>query len=214
MGNNLSLVKKDEIVEWYLKSTGDGYNLHGRLAKKNQKKDQDLEEILHEDKLLGNVGGSRCKKDCFYFKKVEEKFDEESGLAEVFITFENGKTHNYLRNYNGFGLMAHSITLIDLALVQLTDPRSRIILGKIKREYEEEQERRREEEERRRREQNGGKSESKNMSTIQLGGKKLKFGDGKIENIQSGRMVSIEGKKGTEIIMNGGVCLDKLFKNK
>ena len=102
--------------------------------------------------------------------------------------------------------------MIDLALVQLTDPQSRIILGKVKRAHEEELKRKREEA-RRRRQQAGGQ-QSENMSTIQLGGNTLKFGNGKIENPETGRMVSIEGKKGTEIIMKGGLCLDKLFKGK
>ena len=210
MGNNLSLVKKGEIVSWYLETTEDGYNLHGRLGKKNQKKEEQLDEVLLKNQLFGNVGGSRCKKDCFYFEKVEEM---ESG--EVFITFKNGKFLNYSRFYDGWTplfRLADKITLIDLALVQLTDPQSRIILGKVKRAHEEELERKREEA-RRRRQQAGGQ-QSENMSTIQLGGNTLKFGDGKIENPETGRMVSIEGKKGTEIIMKGGLCLDKLFKGK
>ena len=193
MGNNNSLIKKDEIVEWYLKNARDGYKLYGRTALKEQGKGQDLEEILGKNGEIGTLGASSCN-NCLHITDVRAS---DTG-NDFYFSFTNGKSLNYQRPLNGWGLRAPSSTLIDLALVQVNDPQSRVVLNKLKAlavgdsthdpdSFF-----------------SSGSKKSSGNSVVTLGDIKLSFGGGQIENPETGRMVHVGGRIGQKIIKQHG----------
>lgn len=189
MGGTQSLLKKGEIVNWYLESNGNqyihalgnGYILHGQVAKRDQKEGEDHTTLITKDKVIGTIGSTKCTESCMYFSKVQH-----TDNGEYIFTFKNGASLNYARAYTGMSLtMASTSTIIDLALTQLTDPQSRVVLNDMKTRYDPEPEPVR---------------NATDTTTITVGDAILKFGGGKIENPETGRMVQVGGKTGTHVI--------------
>lgn len=61
-----------DIVEWYLRSYGSRYDIHGRVAKADQQEGQDREEILTKQKKIGQIAVKGCN-DCYTITLLDNK---------------------------------------------------------------------------------------------------------------------------------------------